>query len=337
MNEERAHGFVRIVKAVSLHVFLWLAAIACISPFVWMVANSGKPRAEVYANTGVVPSRPASTVVVGPGETLRTIAVRELGSMGRIGELRAANGLEVGQEPAAGATLKIPGYESQFEDNYREAWTKGNLGRYLFNSLLYTTLTVLFTLLFASLAAYAFSRIPFPGRTFFYYGFVGSMMIPIPGAFIPLFLLLQSLGLADTRLGLLLPYVNSGLALAIFILKSFFDELPKELEEAALIDGAGPFRIFWTVMLPLAKPAMVTVTVFTALNTWNEFVLALILINDADYMPIQAGLKNFMGPYSADLHVLMAGLTLATVPILAVYMALQRHIIGGLVAGAVKG
>lgn len=325
------------LRALAVHAVLWTVALTCVAPFAWMLANSGKPRAEAYADTGLVPARAEEVHVVAPGETLLTIAERRLGSPGRIGELRAANGLPLGATVAPGDRLRIPGYRTQFGENYAAAWTEGRLGTYMGNSVLYTGVTVLLVLVVASLAAYALSRIPFPGRTWVYYGFVASMMIPIPGSFIPLFLLVKALGLANTRAGLLLPYVASGLALAIFILKSFFDDLPKDLEEAALVDGAGPLRIYWEVMLPLAKPALVTVAVFTMLAAWNEFILALILVNDANLMPLQAGLKNFMGPYAADLHILMAGLTIATVPVMSVYLALQRHIIHGLVAGAVKG
>ena len=186
------------------------------------------------------------------------------------------------------------------------------------------------------MAAFAFAQANFRGAKFLFYFFIASMMIPIPGAFIPLYVLLIKLDLANTRLGLILPYVNSGLALAIFILKGFFEEIPREIQEAATIDGCGPFGVYWYVFLPLAKPAIMTVCIFTALNVWNEVLLALVIINDSALMPIQRGVLEFQGQHLTDYPLLMAALTISTVPILVIYFLMQRHIIRGLAEGALK-
>jgi multiple sugar transport system permease protein/raffinose/stachyose/melibiose transport system permease protein len=221
--------------------------------------------------------------------------------------------------------------------NYVTAWKVGSFGVYFFNSLFYTVVTLAFVLFFASMAAFVFARFRFLGRNVFYLLFVGSLMIPIPGAFIPLYVLLIKLGLADTRLGLILPYTNAALALAIFILKTFFEDIPKEIEEAAIIDGCNKFDLYWKIFMPLSKPAIATVSIFTVLAVWNEFMLALIIINNRDLMPIQRGIMVFQGEHLTDYSLLMAGLTIATIPLLVIYFFLSKYIIKGITAGAVKG
>lgn len=221
--------------------------------------------------------------------------------------------------------------------NYVTAWNVGSFGVYFFNSVFYTAVTLGLALFLASMAAFVFARFRFFGRNFFYLLFIGSLMIPIPGAFIPLYVLLIKLGLADTRLGLILPYTNAGLALAIFILKTFFENIPKEMEEAAIIDGCNKFDMYWKIFMPLAKPAIATVSIFTVLNVWNEFLLALIVINNRALMPIQRGIMVFQGEHLTDYPLLMAGLTIATIPLLIIYFFLSRYILKGITAGAVKG
>lgn len=221
-------------------------------------------------------------------------------------------------------------------ENYSYAWTKGNFKTYFFNSLLYTCATLAGVIFFSSMAAFAFAQGRFPGSRFLFFFFMASMMIPIPGAFIPLYVLLIKMHLANTRLGLILPYISSGLALGIFILKGFFEDVPKELQEAATIDGCGVFGVYWHIFLPLAKPALMTVCIFTALNVWNEVILALVIINDSNLMPIQRGVLEFQGQYLTNYPLLMSALTISTIPILIIYFLMQKHIIKGLAEGALK-
>ena len=221
-------------------------------------------------------------------------------------------------------------------ENYVYAWTKGNFHIYFANSLLYAAATLLGVIFVSSMAAYAFAQANFRGAKILFTFFIASMMIPIPGAFIPLYVLLIKLHLANTRLGLILPYINSGLALSIFILKGFFEEIPKEMHEAATIDGCGTFGIYWHIYLPLAKPAIMAVSIFTTLNVWNEVLLALVIINDSNLMPIQRGALEFQGQHFTNYPILMAALTISTAPILVIYFLLQRHIIKGLAEGALK-
>ncbi|MDR3111754.1 MAG: carbohydrate ABC transporter permease [Elusimicrobiota bacterium] len=221
--------------------------------------------------------------------------------------------------------------------NYVTAFVKADFGQYFLNSVFYTVVGVFFVIFISTLAAYAFARLEFFGKSFFFYLLIATLLIPIPGVFVPLFLLLKNLSLLDTRTGLLLCYISNGLAFAIFLLKGFFDELPKEVEEAALIDGCSRFGIYYRIALPLAKPAIATLVIMNALTIWNEFLLALVVLQDKAKMPIQRGLMVFQGTFVTDYPLLMAGLTIATIPIVIVYLYMQKHIIKGIAAGALKG
>ena len=155
---------------------------------------------------------------------------------------------------------------------------------------------------------------------FFFYIFVAAMMIPLPGAFVPLYSLMVKLGLVNTRIGYILCMINVGLSLSILLLKTFFDKMPQDLENAARIDGCSKLGIWWHVALPLAQPAI-------ALNVWNEYILAMLLLNEKTLMPLQRGLMVFQGSHSVDYPFLMAGLTIAAAPIIIIYLFMQKHII----------
>lgn len=222
-------------------------------------------------------------------------------------------------------------------DNYLQAWQQADFGTYFGNSVIYTVATVIGTLVISTLSAYAFARLEFPGKNLAYYMFLIFLIIPIPGVFIPLYVLLVNLHLVDTRLGYILPMINSSLPVAIFILRSFFEDVPRELEEAALIDGAGTFRIYRSIAIPLAMPAIATITIFTALGTWNEFLLALIVFSKQNLMPLQVGLQTFQGTYFSQYALMMAATAITAVPIIVLYFCMQRYIIRGIMAGALKG
>ena len=221
--------------------------------------------------------------------------------------------------------------------NFVTAWTKGNFGTYFFNSVFYTLVCVFLVLMISSMAAYAFARFEFKGKEVFYYLFLATMLIPIPGAIVALYILITNLGLIDTRLGYMLPQINAQLALGIFILKPFFERIPKDLEDAARIDGCGKVGIYWHVALPLAKPALAVVALFTALAVWNEFILAQLVLQSKSLMPLQLGLVKFWGGVLSQDHLLTAGMTISILPIVIAYIFLQRHIIAGVTAGALKG
>lgn len=229
-------------------------------------------------------------------------------------------------------------------ENYARAWTQGRFGIYFLNSLFYTAIVVVGVVTLAALAAYAFSRFSFRGSGLLYKLLLSTMLIPIPGAFVALYILLNQLGLIDQggsewlpRVGYLLPQINGGLPFGIFILKPFFDKIPKELEESAKVDGCGVLGVFRHIVLPLAKPALGVVALLTSLSAWNEFLLAYLVFSRHELMPLQRGLLAFHGAHLTEYPLLMAGMVISILPIVVIYLVMQRHIIQGITAGAVKG
>jgi multiple sugar transport system permease protein/raffinose/stachyose/melibiose transport system permease protein len=221
--------------------------------------------------------------------------------------------------------------------NYYLAWIQGGFGRYFLNSIFYTASVVIGIVIVASLAAYAFSRLRFPGRNILFIMFMAAMMIPVPGSFVALYVLLNKLHLRNTPPGYILCMINVGLSTSIFLLKTFFDKMPKELEDAARIDGCSKLGIWWNVALPLAKPVLAVVVVFNALNVWNEYILALIIFDSRQFMPLQVALQTFQGEFVTNYPLLMAGLTITALPIIIVYILMQKYIIKGVTAGAIVG
>ncbi len=232
--------------------------------------------------------------------------------------------------------------------NYYLAWTEGNFGQYFLNSVIYTVTVVFGIVVVSSWAAYSFSRLRFPGRNFFFYMFGAAMMIPLPGSFVPLVVLMTKLGFINSpwlwvrQLGYVLCMINVGLSLSILLLKTAFDTLDADgrltdLENAARIDGCSKWGIWRHVAIPLARPTIAVIVIMNALSVWNEYILAMLLLNDKSSMPLQRGLMVFQGTHSVDYPLLMAGLTIAAVPIIVVYLMMQKHIIKGLSSGAVVG
>ncbi len=222
-------------------------------------------------------------------------------------------------------------------ENYVLAWKEGGFGRNFFNSIIYTVSVVFGIVIISSMAAYAFSRLRFVGSKFLFVMFMAAMMIPIPGSFVALYVLLNKLHLRNTPIGYILCMINVGLSTSIFLLKTFFDKMPKELEDAARIDGCSKVGIWWHVALPLAKPVLAVVIVFNALAVWNEYILALIIFDDRSFMPLQVALQSFQGEFVTNYPLLMAGLTITALPIILVYLLMQKYIIKGVTAGAVVG
>jgi raffinose/stachyose/melibiose transport system permease protein len=214
-------------------------------------------------------------------------------------------------------------------ENYYLAVSQSNFGRYLINSIFYTVSVVLGIVFISSLAAFAFSRLRFPGRNIIFILFIAAMMIPIPGSFVALFVLLNKLHLRDTPLGYILCMISVGLSMSIFLLKTFFDKMPRELEDAARIDGCSKIGIWRHVAMPFARPALAVVVVFNALNVWNEYVLALIIFDSKNLMPLQRAVMMFRGEFLTNYPLLMAGLTITALPIVIVYLFMQKYIVKG--------
>jgi N-acetylglucosamine transport system permease protein len=223
--------------------------------------------------------------------------------------------------------------------NYVDAWREAHIGDYFFNSILITFTSVFFIVLIAALASYVLARFEFPGRTFIYYLFVSGLIFPIFLGLIPLFILLKNLHIIDTRIGLLAAYIAYSLPFTIFFLTPFFKNLPHELHEAALIDGATEFQVFGKVMLPMAKPGIAMVGIFNFLGIWNEYVLALVIISREELKTLPLGLANMymVQHYQSNWGALFAGLIIVMLPILIIYMIFRKYLTEIVTAGALKG
>lgn len=296
----------RRLRSVAVHTLLVSVAITCLFPLAWMVVSAMKTQETIFSDMSLWPTSP------------------------------------------------------QWH-NFVEAWTRGAFGMFFFNSLFYTIAVVTGVLVVSSLAAYAFAKLDFPLKKVFFYMLLATMMIPVPGAFIALYVLIMKLktgtmGALDqlSSLGILapqasqmfepwlmrilyvLPQVNGGLALGVFLLKTFFEKIPRDLEDAATVDGCNKFQVFWNVALPLARPAIAVLAIFTTLGVWNEYLLAMLILGEKSLMPLQRGLMVFQGAHLTNYPLLMAGMTISVVPILIVYIVMQKHIISGIMAGALK-
>ncbi|QAT16269.1 sugar ABC transporter permease [Candidatus Velamenicoccus archaeovorus] len=297
-----------------INIFLIIVSVTCVFPLLWMFGSSLKTQSTIFSDMSVIPA-------------------------------------------------------SMHWENFYLAWTKGGFGVYFLNSLFYTTIVVFGIVMVSSLAAYAFSRMNFPGKNLLFFMFLAAMMIPLPGSFVPLYVLVNNvrnvllnamaastpfllkvfpqsvvIGLTSfiedqfyPRTAYILCMINVGLSFSIYMLKTFFDRMPKELEDAARIDGCSRLGIWRHVALPLAKPAIAVIIIYNALNVWNEYILANLILSSKNLMPLQRGLMVFQGEHITQYPLLMAGMTITVVPILIIYLVMQRFIIKGITAGAVVG
>jgi raffinose/stachyose/melibiose transport system permease protein len=205
------------------------------------------------------------------------------------------------------------------------------------NSLIIAAVAVTVTVGLASLAAFVFARIAFRGREAVYTLFVFGLLFPSAVAILPLYILVRGIGLSGNLLGVALPQAAFALPLTIIILRPFFRSIPAELEDAARIDGCGSFGFFWRVLLPLARPALATVSVLAIVSTWNAFLLPLILLNGADQWTLPLGVMNFSTEYTSDQARVMAFTVVAIIPAILFYVVAERHIVSGLTGGSLKG
>lgn len=220
-------------------------------------------------------------------------------------------------------------------DNYVIAWTQG-ISTYFLNSVFYVICVVSAVVFIASLAAYSFAKLQFPFKKFVFGLFVASIMIPVPGSFVPIYVLLVKLHIQNTRIGYMMPLVAGGLAMAIFILKTFFESVPKTIEEAAKIDGCNKFMIYWRIIIPLSVPALSTIIIFNTLGVWNEYLLATVIFTDNKLMPIQQGISTFIGQHFTSYELYMSATIIALAPIILLYIFLNKQVLKGLTAGAIK-
>lgn len=221
--------------------------------------------------------------------------------------------------------------------NFSKAWSVAKLGTYAINSIWITTVSVTAIIILSSMAAFAFARLRFRGRDVLFAVFLIGLIIPIQGVLVPLFVMLRKIGLLYTHTGLILSYVAWGLPLAVYVMRSFFLSLPRDLEDAARIDGCGLLGIYWRILMPIAKPAIATVAVFSALGVWNELLLVQLFINEDSMQTLPRGLLAFSEKYRIDYPLTFSAITMIALPMIGLYAVFQRWFIDGLTAGSVKG
>lgn len=247
---------------------------------------------------------------------------------------------------AVSTALKTPGdvkvnpfglFSSFSTENVERAWTVGNFSGYMLNSFLLSVPSTLLVVVLSTLGGYAFARLPFPGRSFAFYLVVVGLLVPFFTYMIPLYFQLRGMGLLDSLLGTNLVLASTGLSFGTFFMRAFFSDLPNELEQAARMDGASEWRIFRSVMLPLTTSAVGALGVFTFLQNWNNFLVPLLYIPSGDHRPLTTGLYLFLGGRSVDIGPLAAGTLMTILPVLVLFVAMQRQVTQGFMSGAVKG
>ncbi|MHB8062483.1 MAG: carbohydrate ABC transporter permease [Ruminiclostridium sp.] len=221
--------------------------------------------------------------------------------------------------------------------NYTKALLKGNVGQYFVNSVIVTGATIILTSIIAVMASYALTRMVFKIRKPLNSLFILGLTVPLHSAMLPIFIILRNLKLVNSYWALILPYAAFAIPMAILIISGFMISIPKELEEAACIDGCSIYEIFFRIILPLMKPAIATVTIFTFLQAWNELMYAVVFISDERYKTLTVGIQSLAGQYTTEWGPIGAGLMVATIPTLIIYAFMSKKVQESLVVGAVKG
>lgn len=220
--------------------------------------------------------------------------------------------------------------------NFIDVWSGNNFGRYFLNSAIVATSSTAITVLFSSMIAFTFARYTFPGKTPLYYTMLMTLMLPTLVLIIPQFVLAKNLHLLNSLQGLVVVY-SAGIPLYVFLLRGFFEDIPQDLADAAAIDGAGIWTLYWRIMMPLARPALATVTIFSFLGNWDEFTWALTSISDSNLFTLPIALQFFQGQHGTQYGLVFAASLIVVLPVIAVFVVFQRHFIKGIMSSAVKG
>ena len=225
--------------------------------------------------------------------------------------------------------------------NYTGVWGKVDFMRYFYNSIAVAGLTVIFNLIFSSLAGYPLSRMKFAGKRFIFFGILATIMVPFQAIMIPVYLITVKLGLTDGvsilngYIGLVMPFAVS--AFGIFLMRQAFIKIPVELEESAIVDGCNVFQVLWKVVLPMVKPTLAVLAVFTFIGSWGEFLWPSILLTKESMFTLPVGINNLQGMFSSNWRYVAAGSILSTLPIIVFFLAMQKYFINGENDGALKG
>ncbi|SDX54169.1 carbohydrate ABC transporter permease [Litoreibacter albidus] len=219
--------------------------------------------------------------------------------------------------------------------NYVEIWTKIPLGLFVYNTAKLTIIVTVLQLLTSSFAAYAFAKLRFPYRNVLFLAYIATIAMPWQVYMVPQFILMRELGLSNTHMALIC--LQAFTAFGVFLMRQFYMSIPDELCEAARIDGMSEYGIWWRIMLPLSMPALSTLTIFTFVNTWNDFLGPLIYLTKTELKTIQVGIRLFINQYSAEYGLIMAASVVALIPVLIVFLALQRFFVEGIASTGLKG
>jgi multiple sugar transport system permease protein len=220
-------------------------------------------------------------------------------------------------------------------ENYIDIWTKIPLGLFIFNTAKITVIVTILQLLTSSFAAYAFAKLKFPHKNLLFLGYVATIAMPWQVYMVPQFILMRDFGLNNTHLALIC--LQAFTAFGVFLMRQFYMSIPDELCEAARIDGMNEYQIWWRIMLPLSKPALSTLTIFTFVNTWNDFLGPMIYLTQTELKTIQVGIQMFISQYSAEYGLIMATSVVSLIPVLVVFLALQRFFVEGVATSGLKG
>lgn len=220
--------------------------------------------------------------------------------------------------------------------NYSAAWDAG-IGRFFLNSVLVSVVSVLTVLILGSMAAYGLSRFQFKGKNILLIIILSGLMLAPQVSLIPLYKILQAIGIYNTYLALILPYVAFQLPFAIFLMRSYFLSIPRELEESAIIDGCNTWKIYRHIIIPMGKPILASAALLTGMNVWNEFMFALVFVEDSALRTIPVGLMNLRSQLNTNFGIQLAGLAISALPMIIAYIIFQRQFVRGLTAGSVKG
>ncbi len=232
----------------------------------------------------------------------------------------------------------VMGLPKEFHwSNYQNALFNANVGHYLLNSIFVTLIVIVVSDILACMVSYAIARMRVKANHIIKPFFSIGLMIPLHAVLLSVFIMLRNLKMLDTYQAIIIPYIAFALPMAIFFMIGFFQVLPLELEESAFLDGCGIFRTFFTIILPLVKPALATISIFTFLSTWNEMMFAITFINSEKYRTLTVGIMQMVGQYTTDWGTMGAGLVVATLPTVVIYLLFSNQVQSGMVAGAVKG
>ncbi|MCC7249632.1 MAG: carbohydrate ABC transporter permease [Lysobacter sp.] len=245
--------------------------------------------------------------------------------------------LSVSFMPAGGASRFPPPLlpSAPTLDNYRALFERIGMGGYFLNSIVVSVATTVLSLIINAMAGYAFAKLRFAGRDRIFKTLLAALVIPSQVAMLPLFLMLKQMGIINSYAGVVVPGLAS--VFGIFLVRQYARSIPDELMEAARIDGAGEWRIFWRIVLPMLKPVLVTLAIFTFMGTWNDFMWPLIVLTDQSNYTLPVALASLSREHIQDVEMMMAGAVLTVLPVLALFLALQRYYIQGLLLGSVKG